>query len=102
MSNAITPRRLLCYAAATRHASHRPARSITIPAAIALSVLLVDARSAQQTAGRTPIDLSKLGPQVGEQVPDFRLVDQTGNVWTRQSITGPRGAMLVFFRSADW
>jgi cytochrome oxidase Cu insertion factor (SCO1/SenC/PrrC family) len=48
------------------------------------------------------IDLSKLGPQVGERVPDFSLKDQTGKTWTLQSIMGPKGAMLVFFRSADW
>ena len=43
-----------------------------------------------------------LGPQVGQPVPDFSLTDQTGKTWTRESIMGPRGAMLVFFRSADW
>ncbi len=54
------------------------------------------------TATRTTIDVSKLGPQVGEQVPDFSLTDQNGKVWTRDSIMGPKGAMLVFIRSADW
>ena len=53
-------------------------------------------------AGRIRIDLAKLGPQVGQQVPDFSLPDQTGKTWTRQSIMGRNGAMLVFFRSADW
>jgi len=48
------------------------------------------------------IDLSKLGPQVGERVPDFSLKDQNGKTWNLQSIMGPKGAMLVFFRSADW
>jgi hypothetical protein len=48
------------------------------------------------------IDVSKLGPQVGERVPDFSLRDQTGRTQTLQSITGPKGAMLVFVRSADW
>jgi hypothetical protein len=51
---------------------------------------------------REPIDVSRLGPQVGEQIPDFSLPDQTGRIWTRGSIGGPNGAMLVFFRSADW
>ena len=27
---------------------------------------------------REAVDVSKLGPQVGEQVPDFSLPDQTG------------------------
>ena len=51
---------------------------------------------------RTKIDLSRLGPQVGEHVPDFSLKDQNGNTQTLQSIMGPKGAMLVFYRSADW
>ncbi len=42
------------------------------------------------------------GPAVGEAVPDFRLPDQQGVVRTRQSLLGPKGALLVFYRSADW
>lgn len=53
-------------------------------------------------AARTKIDVSKLGPQVGQTVPDFRLQDQNGKVWTRSSIMGPKGALLLFYRSADW
>lgn len=48
------------------------------------------------------INVAELGPQVGEIVPEFSLPDQNGDVWTRESIMGPRGAMLVFVRSADW
>ena len=48
------------------------------------------------------IDVSKLGPQVGQRVPDFNLKDQNGKSWTLQSIMGAKGAMLVFVRSADW
>lgn len=51
---------------------------------------------------RQRIDVSKLGPQVGERVPDFALVDQTGRTRNLQSLMGSRGAMLVFVRSADW
>ena len=54
------------------------------------------------TPTRTRIDLSELGPQVGERVPDFSLQDQNGKTWTRESIMGPNGAMLVFVRSANW
>lgn len=52
--------------------------------------------------GRQRVDVAKLGPQVGQQVPDFNLPDQTGRMRTLQSIMGPRGAMIVFYRSADW
>ena len=61
-----------------------------------------------QASGQAPqdaparIDVSKLGPQVGERVPDFTLRDQTGQPRSLQSIMGPNGAMLVFNRSAEW
>jgi hypothetical protein len=55
-----------------------------------------------QERTRARIDVSTLGPQVGERVPDFSLVDQTGTTRNLQSIMGRRGAMLVFVRSADW
>ena len=55
-----------------------------------------------QAQERKPVDLSSLGPQVGERVPDFALPDQRGTVQTLDSIMGERGAMLLFHRSADW
>jgi hypothetical protein len=59
---------------------------------------------ARQTASppRAKIDVSKLGPQVGQRVPDFSLKDQYGKTQSLRSIMGPKGAMLVFIRSADW
>ena len=42
------------------------------------------------------------GPAIGERVPDFRLRDQNGATHTLSSVLGPKGALLVFFRSADW
>jgi peroxiredoxin len=52
--------------------------------------------------GVRKIDVSKLGPQVGAKVPDFNLADQQGKKRTLQSVMGPNGAMIVFYRSADW
>ena len=49
-----------------------------------------------------PVDTSKLGPQVGAVVPAFTGVDQFGKSHTLASSYGPKGTMLVFFRSADW
>ncbi len=48
------------------------------------------------------IEVSKLGPQVGARVPDFSLKDQDARTRNLKSILGPKGAMLVFVRSADW
>ena len=71
-------------------------RSLAILAAAVLSVASL--------AGQAPvaIDTSKLGPQVGATVPAFGGVDQFGKPRTLASTYGPKGAMLVFFRSADW
>jgi hypothetical protein len=62
-------------------------------AASALAV--VSALSAQT-------DISTLGPQVGGHAIEFQLVDQFGRSQTLKSLGGPKGTMLVFFRSADW
>jgi hypothetical protein len=70
---------------------------VLVQAVAVLFVLHVDAQSP-----RARIDVSALGPQVGERVPDFQLSDQSGRVQTLQTIMGRRGAMLVFIRSADW
>jgi cytochrome oxidase Cu insertion factor (SCO1/SenC/PrrC family) len=42
------------------------------------------------------------GPALGATVPPFRAIDQHGKERTLQSLTGRKGLMLVFFRSADW
>ena len=42
------------------------------------------------------------GPAIGTRMPDFTLRDQDGKSRTLQSVLGPKGAAIVFFRSADW
>ena len=69
---------------------------------VLLAGLLVTASGVAQTLEPSKIDVSELGPQVGEIVPDFSLMDQNGETWTRESIMGPNGVMLVFVRSAGW
>jgi hypothetical protein len=49
-----------------------------------------------------PVDMASIGPQVGSVVPELAGIDQFGKRHTLASIYGPKGAMLVFFRSADW
>lgn len=48
------------------------------------------------------IDVNAIGPRVGAVVSDFSLPDQTGVTRSLGSTAGPKGTMLVFFRSADW
>ena len=42
------------------------------------------------------------GPATGARVPAFELRDQHNAVRTLVDLKGPRGLVLVFFRSADW
>jgi len=44
----------------------------------------------------------KTGPEVGSMLPSFEAPDQNGRRQNLQSVIGPKGALLVFFRSADW
>ena len=76
---------------------------------IALAVILFGAgsfllqsRATSDMQSRTPSDVAALGPQVGEQVPEVSLPDQNGEMRSLESISGPKGAMLLFHRSADW
>ncbi len=78
---------------------------VSLAVVMAASVALFGAVSGQSgpaSPAPTKVDVSKLGPQVGERVPDFALKDQAGQTQTLQTIMGPKGAMLVFIRSADW
>jgi hypothetical protein len=42
------------------------------------------------------------GPEVGAAIPAFEVSDLNGRPQTLATLTGPKGLMLVFFRSADW
>jgi hypothetical protein len=65
-------------------------------AACALATIGVSSQSAAVA------DTSKLGPQIGSTAPAFTGVDQFGKTYSLSSALGPKGVMLVFFRSADW
>jgi hypothetical protein len=43
-----------------------------------------------------------VGPQVGSAVPPFSGTDQFGKTQKLEGALGAKGAMLVFYRSADW
>ena len=49
-----------------------------------------------------PVNLADIGPKVGKVAPEFELRGQDGSPRTLSSLAGPKGTMLVFFRSADW
>ena len=50
-----------------------------------------------------PLDTDfRTGVEIGARIPDFRLEDLNGKVWDFEAIKGPKGALLHFYRSADW
>ena len=75
---------------------------IKIKITILVSFLLIEFSTWTVAQSRAPVEVSALGPQVGEAVPDFNLPDQNGQMHNLDSIKGPNGTMLLFHRSADW
>src|SRR5206468_13123919 len=65
-------------------------------------VLEADVRTQPPGPAAAMVDVTQLGPQVGDTVPDFRLTDQRGQPRTLATLMGPNGHILVFNRSADW
>jgi cytochrome oxidase Cu insertion factor (SCO1/SenC/PrrC family) len=66
-------------------------------------VTLLIALAAGVVEGQQPsINFDTIGPKAGETVPDFELRDQHGTSRRLSSLIGPKGTMLVFYRSADW
>ena len=61
--------------------------------------------SGQAGGSHSPIPATtkvSTGPAVGEKIPSFSTPDQQGVVRDFESIRGPKGAVIQFFRSADW
>ena len=44
----------------------------------------------------------KTGPAVGETIPHFSAMDQSGRLVRFQDVKGQKGAVILFHRSADW
>lgn len=69
---------------------------------LAVATVAVLGASAVMSGARQQVDVNTLGPQPGQKAIEFRLPDQQGRDRTLASVAGPKGTMLVFFRSADW
>jgi hypothetical protein len=69
---------------------------------VLMVVCLVATAGAALVGQPATVDVRTIGPQAGQQAPAFDLLDQSGTRHSRDSFLGPNGAMLVFFRSADW
>ena len=45
---------------------------------------------------------TSIGLEVGQKAPLFSAPDQFGGEQTLETLKGPKGTVLLFFRSADW
>ena len=61
--------------------------------ACALAVTVLSAVLAAET---------ERGPKVGETVPQFKALDETGKTRTLADLSGPKGLLFIFHRSASW
>lgn len=75
-------------------------RLIACGAVVAIAATATLVGTAQQPA--PAVNVATLGPQVGATVPPIAGTDQFGTPQTLASLSGPKGLMLVFSRSADW
>ena len=72
-----------------------------MPLVIVSTLVLAMAQSPPSTSS-TGVNPATLGPAVGQPIPGFEAPDQDGRPRDFASLTGPKGLVLVFFRSADW
>ena len=56
----------------------------------------------QPSTPASMVDVETVGPKVGDALPEFSLRDQGGQLRSLKSLLGSKGAIIVFFRSADW
>jgi hypothetical protein len=79
-----------CFAAGLAAARYNAAKRMPLTRILALAAAALVAQAATT------------GPEVGQAIPAFSMPDQAGTVQTLKSVMGPKGALLVFYRSADW
>ena len=70
--------------------------------ASAFSIALLALTSGQ---AKPPADngvFPAVGLAIGQPAPAFSLRDQFGHEQSSSTLKGPKGTVLLFFRSADW
>lgn len=72
----------------------------TVPVALLLGFLALTSVQERSASGHD--GSSSIGRPVGDKAPAFAARDQFGNEQTDESVRGPNGTVILFFRSADW
>ena len=63
-----------------------------------LSTVAIDQENTSTNRALAP----SVGLEIGRQAPTFALPDQFGHEHTNETLKGPKGTVILFFRSADW
>jgi cytochrome oxidase Cu insertion factor (SCO1/SenC/PrrC family) len=79
----------------------RTRRALVLGLAL-LAIGVGEAHEPQSGVAAAKVDVESVGPKVATSLPDFTLRDQRGEPHSLKSLLGPKGAIIVFFRSADW
>jgi cytochrome oxidase Cu insertion factor (SCO1/SenC/PrrC family) len=58
--------------------------------------------NAQDNSSSDPAYAPSIGLQVGSTAPAFTLVDQFDRPQSNETLRGPNGTVILFFRSSDW
>lgn len=70
--------------------------------AICLSLCFLASSFAQKSPPSEQPASPAIGLAVGQKAPAFSLRDQFGRDQTLELLKGPKGTVVLFFRSADW
>jgi len=70
--------------------------------AVLISFGLLTLASGQESRQTSDAVARSIGREIGQQAPAFALMDQFGHEQSNKTLTGPKGTVLLFFRSADW
>lgn len=81
---------------------HRTGYVVFSPTFCLLLAFLAVGSTPRPTLAVQAVSSIKTGPAVGDRIPPFRAIDQNGKTQDFKSIRGPKGALILFFRSADW
>ncbi|SRR6266849_10683271 len=70
--------------------------------AVLISFGLLTLASGQESRQTSDAVARPIGLEIGQPAPAFALMDQFGHEQSNKTLTGPKGTVLLFFRSADW
>ena len=67
-----------------------------------ISVVLLAAASGQESRPSMGDFAPPIGLEIGQRAPQFAIADQFRHEQSNETLKGPKGTIVLFFRSADW